>query len=88
MSSKYEPLTALLRAAASRGQSAVDLDFDVIASAVGGLPPSADLRQWWANSSHSQALAWRAAGFHVDHVSLDRKRVRFARRARWQLPRP
>ncbi|NMM17241.1 MAG: hypothetical protein HHJ14_08945 [Cellulomonas sp.] len=76
---KYEPLTVLLRAAAERGQNTVDLDFDELSAMVGGLPSSADRRQWWANSSHVQALAWRAAGFHVERVSLDRRRVRFAR---------
>lgn len=45
---------------------------------VSGLPESASTsRQWWANSSHSQALAWRAAGYHVEQVYLDRARVRF-----------
>lgn len=77
MSGKYEPLTDLLRDVAARGQSAVDLDFDTIGDLVGGLPASADIRQWWANNSQPQALAWRAADFHVDTVSLDHRRVRF-----------
>jgi hypothetical protein len=74
---KYAPLKVLLGAALARGQRTVELDFEAIAMAVGGLPPSSDVRQWWANSSQVQALAWRAAGFHVDFVSLDHKRVRF-----------
>lgn len=77
MEHKYESLTAALREAANRGQDTVDMDFDQVAALVDGLPPSATSRQWWANSSHSQALAWRAAGFHVSMVSLDRRRVRF-----------
>ena len=57
----------------------MDLQFDHIADLVGGLPPSASaLRTWWANNSQVQALAWREAGFHVETVSLDRRRVRFA----------
>lgn len=77
MTGKYQPITELLREAAARGQAAVDLDFDTIDHLVGGLPASADIRQWWANNSQPQALAWRAAEFHVDAVSLDHRRVRF-----------
>jgi hypothetical protein len=80
MSGKYDPLRVLLLAAADRGQGVVELTFDEIARLVGGLPDSArTLRPWWANSSHVQAQAWRAAGFHVEQVYLDRGRVRFAR---------
>ncbi|MCO8271808.1 hypothetical protein M1L60_14515 [Actinoplanes sp. TRM 88003] len=79
MAGKYEPLTKALRSAQGRGQDIVEFDFDDVGRLVGGLPQSADLRQWWANGSQSQALAWRAAGFHVDHVWLLRRRVRFAR---------
>ena len=77
MTGKYEPLTDVLRSVAGRGQDTVEFDFDEIDQLVGGLPESAGLRQWWANSSRSQALAWRAAGFHVDQVWLTRRRVRF-----------
>ena len=77
MPGKYTPLTRALAEAAARGQQVVDLDFQDIAKLVGALPPSADVRQWWANNSQVQALAWRAAGFHVDNVSLDHRRVRF-----------
>ena len=77
---KYAPLTELLMERGRRGEATVELDFDAVADAVGGLPESARrLRQWWANNSHGQALAWRAAGFHVDAVYFDRQRVRFAR---------
>lgn len=78
MAGKYDKLTAQLRAAADRQQSTVDLNFDDLAKLVGGLPASATSRQWWANSSNVQALAWRAAGYHVSSVSLDRRRVRFS----------
>ena len=75
---KYKPLTSKLRAAAARGQETVDLNFDEVGALVGCLPSSATSRQWWANSSHVQALAWCAAGFHVESVSLDHRRVRFS----------
>jgi hypothetical protein len=78
--SRYDPLTDALRAAAARGPGQVELSFSQIEEIVGHpLPESSQQRQWWANSSHTQALAWRAAGFHVEQVYLDRKRVRFAR---------
>lgn len=83
MSGKYHPLTLALRAAAGRGQQDVELGFDEIAALVAGLPPSAGLRQWWANADHPQAHAWRAAGYRVQQVYLDRRRVRFSR-----LPEP
>jgi hypothetical protein len=80
---RYDPLTAHLQAMADRGQGTVDLGFDEIEQIIAqALPASSVQRQWWANSSHSQALAWRAAGFHVDQVYLDRRRVRFALGAR------
>ena len=78
-SPKYSPLTDRLLIAARKGQTTLEMDFAAIADLVGGLPASAyRLRQWWANNSHGQALAWRAAGFHVDVVYFDRQRVRFA----------
>ncbi|MFI6762806.1 hypothetical protein ACIBF5_27100 [Micromonospora sp. NPDC050417] len=79
MSGKYHPLTAALSAASARGQQDVELDFDAIADLIAGLPPSAGLRQWWANTDHPQARAWRAAGYRVQQVHLDRRRVRFSR---------
>lgn len=83
MPGKYDPLRVLLLSAAERGQAVVELAFDEIEVLVGPLPDSArSLRPWWANSSHVQAQAWRAAGFHVEQVYLDRGRVRFARGGR------
>jgi hypothetical protein len=77
---RYDPLTEALRAAAARGQATVELGFGQIEEIIGRrLPASSDQRQWWANTAHSQALAWRTAGFHVEQVYLDRRRVRFAR---------
>jgi hypothetical protein len=87
MTGKYQPLTGYLRAAADRAERTVEMSFAEIAALVGGLPASASTsRQWWANSSHSQALAWGAAGYHVEHVYLDSGRVRFElgqRGGRW-----
>ena len=75
---KYEPLRRYLEAASAGGRQAVDLDFADIADMVGGLPETAyGRRQWWSNDSKVQAQAWRAAGWHVETVSLDRRRVRF-----------
>jgi hypothetical protein len=79
MRGKYEPLTRALTLAAGQGRGTVELRFDEVAELVGGLPESAGIRQWWANGSQVQALAWRAAGFHVDQVYLDRRLVRFVR---------
>ena len=77
---KYDPLRDHLQGAADRGQVTFELDFDQIADLVGGLPASAyGRRQWWSNDSKVEAQAWRAAGWHVETVSLDRRRVRFAR---------
>lgn len=73
----YEPLTEALRAAAARGQARVELGFGQIEEIIGRrLPASSDQRQWWANTAHSQALAWHIAGFHVEQVYLDRQRIR------------
>jgi hypothetical protein len=74
---KYEPLRHHLTA---RDGDSVELTFTEIAALVDGLPPSAySSRQWWANSSLTQAEAWRQADRHVDLVDFDRQRVRFAR---------
>ena len=82
MAGKYEPLAQFLCEAAAREQHTVELGFDHIAELVGGLPASAQVRQWWANNSLVQAVAWRSAGYHVEQVYLDRRRVRFTTGAR------
>ncbi|GII25702.1 DUF7662 domain-containing protein [Planosporangium mesophilum] len=79
MAGKYHPLTRHLSAAAARGQCNIEMSFDEIAELVGGLPPSVAQRQWWANSGHVQASSWLTAGYHVEQVYLDRRRVRFIR---------
>jgi hypothetical protein len=58
----------------------VEFDFAEIASVVGGLPPSAyESRQWWANSTTTQAQSWGDADWHVDDVNFERQRVRYVR---------
>ncbi len=76
---KYEPLGQLLIGLPDN-QHDVELTFGRIDGLVGGLPPSSrKLRTWWANNSQSQALAWRAAGWHVDSVDLAGRTVVFSR---------
>ncbi|MFC8502481.1 hypothetical protein ACFUC1_08980 [Pedococcus sp. NPDC057267] len=74
---KYDGLRDRL---ASSDELQLRLTFETVDALVGGLPPSArSLRTWWANSSHSQALAWRSAGWHVQTVDLAGRNVTFAR---------
>jgi hypothetical protein len=83
MAGKYLPLQRRLEEILRRGDMTVEFSFHEIEVLVGSLPASARAyRPWWANNSQSQALAWRDAGWHVDTVSFDRERVRFARGAR------
>lgn len=61
-------------------QLSLELTFEQVDEIVGGLPASARVhRPWWANSSHSHALAWRNVGWHVAEVEMAGRRVRFAR---------
>jgi hypothetical protein len=79
MAGKYEPLQRCLEEFSRRGDTTADFSFSDIEALIGPLPSSArQRRQWWANDSHTQSEAWRAAGWHVDTVSLDHERVRFA----------
>jgi hypothetical protein len=76
---KYDPLTAHL-AAVPDEEAQVAMRFGDVDRLVGGLPASARAhRPWWANSSHVQARAWRAAGWHVQDVDLAEGKVVFAR---------
>ncbi|MFC6870971.1 DUF7662 domain-containing protein [Haloechinothrix salitolerans] len=80
MAGKYQPLTEHLASLASNGRQRVVMEFAEVSALVGGLPPSAyHARQWWANSSLTQAVAWREADWHVDQVDFARERVRYAR---------
>jgi hypothetical protein len=76
---KYEALRDYLMRERENGNHTVDLSFGSIDRIVGGLPRSARSgRTWWANGSNSQAMAWRAAGWHVDAVDMAAQQVRFA----------
>lgn len=80
MVGKYQPLTEHLAALAEAGRQNVEMEFVKVSALVGGLPPSAyHNRQWWANSSLTQAVAWNEADWHVDQVDFARQRVRYAR---------
>jgi hypothetical protein len=76
---KYDPLMAYL-AAVPEQDARVEMRFGDVERLVGALPESARMyRPWWGNSSHVQARAWRAAGWHVQEVDLAEGRVVFAR---------
>ncbi|WP_112262429.1 DUF7662 domain-containing protein [Lentzea terrae] len=83
MAGKYEPLTSHLAALAEAGREDVELDFVEIADMVGGLPPTAYRWQaWWdndASGTHTQARAWRGAGWAVAKVDLAGQSVSFTR---------
>ena len=79
---KYDPLREYL---SQRPDTAADvlMTFAEIEALVGPLPDSARThRAWWANDSKVEALAWRAAGWHVSSVNQLRERVVFARGTR------
>jgi len=78
---KYKPLQDYL-AALPLSTNDKKLSFDEVAYIVGeALPASAtEHREWWANQEGgSRAPHWRAAGFKVDYVDLQRQIVRFKR---------
>ncbi len=87
---KYRPLRDYLAALPPTTEEKT-LSFDQVAQIVGEpLPASAsEHRQWWANQEGgSRAPHWRAAGFKVDYVDLQRQIVRFKRIAAVkELPR-
>lgn len=77
----YDPLTRHLKALRSE---IWDTNFAEIERIIARpLPKSAhDYRPWWANqrdSNHSQAKAWRDAGWEVRDINLVRHTVRFER---------
>jgi hypothetical protein len=77
---KYEPLADLLT---SEGRERIDLTFAHIDAVLHDpLPKTARRRrEWWANNRtrHVQAQAWLDAGYEVESVDLDGKRVTFRR---------
>jgi hypothetical protein len=74
---RYEPLRSYL--VGCDGEEEL-MTFSEMERLVGPLPPSArEHRAWWGNDNKSQALAWRAAGWHVASVDQATGRVVFAR---------
>lgn len=78
---KYDPLREHLEAAA--GHTRVLLNFNEITALVGSLPASAwQHPAWWANEgdgNHTQAHAWRDAGWRVVEVDQREEWVEFER---------
>ncbi len=69
MASKYAPLSRYLGAQAD--DEPVSLTWFEVEGLVGPLPPSASIRQWWANTAAShQAQNWLELGRRVTEVRL------------------
>ena len=69
VTSKYAPLRQHLEA--QPGDEPVSLAWSEIEGLVGPLPPSASIRQWWANAAAShQAQNWLGLGRRVTDVRL------------------
>ena len=77
----YEPLTRHLKALSGNSWSTSFTEVERVLRRP--LPSSAyEYRPWWGNQkkgNHSQARAWRAAGWETRDVDLKRKTVRFER---------
>ena len=77
---KYEPLRRWLQA--ESGRTEITLSFaDIEGLIEGSLPASAHQhRAWWGNNESSvQATAWMSAGWVVEMVDPEARRVRFRR---------
>ena len=76
--SKYEPLTAHLRAS---GRASVPISFDGIERIVGvKLPPSAfKYRAWWSNNPTNSVIthAWLDAGYKTANVDMAGRKLVF-----------
>jgi hypothetical protein len=81
-SSKYQPLTAHLRA---QRASRIPMSFAEIERVLGTkLPPSASShRAWWSNNPTNNVMtkAWLEAGFQSEQVDLDGRKLVFKRAA-------
>lgn len=80
-SSRYAPLNKHL-AGIPKSSKKYELSFDEINTIISAeLPKSAyDHRAWWANTeSHSQSLAWIAAGWRVESVDLEKQLINLVR---------
>jgi len=81
--SKYDPLRDYLKRL-SQTHNEITLSFEQINRILeADLPKSAyQYREWWSNEvggRHVQAHSWQDAGWKVDSVEFNRKRVRFVR---------
>ena len=68
---KYTPLRQFLERQPPEVE--VSLTVDQIADMIGGLPPAAMGRTWWANSTsptHVQARSWMEAGRRISKVRM------------------
>lgn len=85
----YEPLTRHLESLPENNWSTNFTEIERILSRK--LPVSAyDYRPWWGNQkkgNHSQAKAWREAGWETREVDLKHKTVRFERVQRKTSPK-
>lgn len=78
---KYDSLTDHLRGI-DREAGLVEMSFQSIETIIGRkLPYSThEHREWWANSKpRANAYAWVGAGWRVDEVDMDNRKVRFRR---------
>jgi hypothetical protein len=83
MTGKYNPLEKYLRDL-PENQRKVTLSFEEIERIINTkLPPSAyGYQQWWENEkegNHVNARAWANAGWKVESVDFNRKRVNLVR---------
>jgi len=79
--SKYTPLEKFLDYSKTYN-NVLNMSFDDIEEIIGDALPDSAYKHaaWWANEkhgSHSHAKAWMQAGWKVDGVDFDRKRVQF-----------
>ena len=85
MAGKYAPLEHYLRDI-SDSQREVTLSFEQIERILNNkLPPSAyEYQAWWANEkegNHVNARAWANAGWKVESLDFNKKRVKLVRAA-------
>ena len=76
---KYEPLKQFLQKENTKIGSSMTLTFEEIEKIIGdSLPKSASVYdEWWENSyTHSQAKAWRSAGYKTVDVNMNKKNSR------------
>jgi DNA-binding XRE family transcriptional regulator len=75
--SKYYPLSEYLKK--QPDDKPLELSFEEIEVILGAALPATALatRAWWANSLTTQGKAWQEAGWLIDDVNFEEKRVVF-----------